>query len=182
MATNTNPNDRRDANRDPITGAPGSHPIGTGVGAAGGGAAGAAAGAAIGAAAGPVGAVVGGVAGAVVGALGGGAAGKEVAEMIDPTEENAYWEKNYTTRPYYTPGTSYDDYRPAYQTGWESRTRYADRSFDEVEPELQSTYEKRHSSARVKWDRAKFAAKDAWQRASDKIERAIPGDSDRDGN
>ena len=31
-----------DANRDPITGAPGAHPVGTGVGAAGGGAAGAA--------------------------------------------------------------------------------------------------------------------------------------------
>ena len=31
-----------DANRDPITGAPGAHPVGTGVGATGGGAAGAA--------------------------------------------------------------------------------------------------------------------------------------------
>jgi hypothetical protein len=40
-----------DANRDPITGAPGSHPIGTGVGALAGGVA---AGAAIGTMAGPV--------------------------------------------------------------------------------------------------------------------------------
>ena len=31
-----------DANRDPITGTPGAHPVGTGVGAAGGGSAGAA--------------------------------------------------------------------------------------------------------------------------------------------
>src|SRR3954463_13774531 len=86
-----------DRNPDPITGAPGSHPIGTGVGAAGAGAAGAA----IGAVAGPVGAAVG----AVVGAVAGGLAGKGVAEAVNPTEEDAYWRDNYSTRPYVQPGT-----------------------------------------------------------------------------
>src|SRR5438045_3041599 len=76
-----------DANRDPITGAPGAHPVGTGVGATGG----ALAGAAAGAVAGPIGAAVGLVAGAVVGGL----AGKGVAEKIDPTVEDAYWKDNY---------------------------------------------------------------------------------------
>ncbi|MGZ8901027.1 MAG: glycine zipper family protein, partial [Limisphaerales bacterium] len=50
--TTTDKNRNADANRDPITGAPGAHPVGTGVGATGGGAAGAAIGAAVG---GPVG-------------------------------------------------------------------------------------------------------------------------------
>src|SRR3954467_11424837 len=50
-----NKDDRDPANRDPITGAPGSHPVGTGVGAAAGGAAGAAGGMAAGAAAGTAG-------------------------------------------------------------------------------------------------------------------------------
>src|SRR5688572_26056720 len=68
-----------DANRDPITGTPGAHPVGTGVGAAGGGAAGAA----IGMAAGPVGAAVG----ATVGAIAGGLAGKGAAEAVNPTVE-----------------------------------------------------------------------------------------------
>src|SRR3982751_4572243 len=72
----SNASDARDSNPDPITGAPGSHPIGTGIGAAGGGIA---AGAAIGSFAGPVGTVIG----AVVGAVAGGLAGKGVAEMID---------------------------------------------------------------------------------------------------
>ena len=49
-------NDKRDMNRDPITDAPGAHPIGTGIGATGGAVAGAAAGA-IG---GPIGLAVGG--------------------------------------------------------------------------------------------------------------------------
>ena len=44
-------NETRDMNRDPITGEPGSHPVGTGVGAAGG----AAAGAVVGSVFGPIG-------------------------------------------------------------------------------------------------------------------------------
>ena len=65
-------------NRDPITGEPGAHPVGTGVGAAAGGVA---AGAAVGSVAGPIGTAVG----AAVGAVAGGLAGKGVAEKIDPT-------------------------------------------------------------------------------------------------
>src|ERR1043166_752127 len=75
---------RRDSNPDPITGEPGSHPIGVGVGGGSGAAAGAAVGGAVG---GPIGAAVGGV----VGAVAGGLAGKGVAEKIDPTVEEAYW-------------------------------------------------------------------------------------------
>jgi phage tail tape-measure protein len=68
-------------NRDPITGAPGAHPVGVGLGAAAGGiAAGAAAGTV---AVGPVGTVVG----AAVGAIAGGLGGKAVAEHFDPTLE-----------------------------------------------------------------------------------------------
>lgn len=70
-------------NRDPITGAPGAHPVGTGFGAAFGGVA---AGAAVGTVAGPIGTVIGAAVGAVVGGL----AGKGVAEVIDPTDEVPY--------------------------------------------------------------------------------------------
>ena len=86
-------NETRDMNRDPITGAPGSHPVGTGVGAAGG----AVAGGLIGAPFGPIGMLVGGA----VGAVAGGAAGHSVAEHVDPTFETAYWSETYKTRPYY---------------------------------------------------------------------------------
>lgn len=46
-------------------------------------------GAAVGAAGGPIGIAVG----AAIGAIAGGLAGKGVAEMVDPTVEDAYWEK-----------------------------------------------------------------------------------------
>ncbi len=147
--------DKRDANRDPITGEPGAHPVGTGVGAALGGAA---TGAAAGMAAGPVGAAVGAVAGAVVGGL----AGKAVAENIDPTKEEAYWKENYAKRPYYSKDIGYDAYGPAYRYGWESHSTHAGRRFDEAEPELRKDWEKSQHGERLGWEKAKLAVRDAW--------------------
>jgi phage tail tape-measure protein len=95
------------ANRDPLTGEAGAHPVGVGLGTAGG----ATAGAALGSLAGPVGAAVG----AVVGGVAGGLGGKAVAEEIDPTIEDAYWRDTYKTRPYYDSKVAYDEYQPAYR-------------------------------------------------------------------
>jgi phage tail tape-measure protein len=160
----------RDTNPDPITGAPGAHPLGAGIGAAAGGAA---AGAGAGAVAGPVGAV----AGAVIGGVVGGLAGKGVAEKIDPTAEDAYWREEYPNRDYYDEQVDYDTVAPAYRHGWESRARYADRTWGEVEPELQRTWESTPSSRDLAWERARQASRDAW----DRVERAMPGDADNDG-
>lgn len=91
-----NDNTKKDAtHRDPITGAPGAHPVGVGLGAAAGGIAGGfAAGAATGTvAAGPVGTVVG----AAVGALAGGLGGKAVAEHLDPTVKETSTEPDLRT-------------------------------------------------------------------------------------
>lgn len=166
-------NVQTDANRDPITGAPGSHPVGTGLGAAAGGLA---AGAAAGTVAGPVGTLVG----AAIGAIAGGLAGKGVAEMIDPTAEDAYWRDNFASRPYAGDST-YDELGPAYRYGVDAYGKYPNRSFDDVERDLGADWDKAKGSSTLEWDRAKLAAKDSWQRVSDTIERAVPGDSDRDG-
>ena len=147
----------KDTNPDAITGAPGSHPVGTGVGAAGAGAAGAA----IGSMAGPIGTVVG----AVVGAVAGGYAGKGVAEMVDPTAEDAYWRENYKSRPY-AKGTDYNQLAPAYKYGWESRTRHQGKNFDEVETDLRSDWDRQHGSSGMSWDKAKMAVRDSWDRVS----------------
>jgi len=165
---------KRDANRDPITDAAGSHPVGTGLGAVAGGMA---AGAAAGTVVGPIGTVIG----AAVGALAGGLAGKGIAEMIDPTAEDAYWRDNYSSRSYVSSGDTYDDYGPAYRYGVDSYSKYEGRSFDEAETDLSRDWDRSRGSSRLPWDRAKNATKDSWQRVSDTIERATPGDSDRDG-
>jgi hypothetical protein len=166
--------ERKDTNRDPITGAPGAHPVGTGLGAAAGGMA---AGAAAGTVAGPVGTV----AGAAVGAVLGGMAGKGVAEKIDPTLEEAYWRENYTSRPYVTSGSTFDDYGPAYQYGVDNYSRYPGRSFDSIEADMSRDWQRSKGKSSLTWENAKHAARDSWQRVSDTVERLTPGDSDRDG-
>ena len=148
---------RKDENRDPISGAPGAHPVGTGLGAAAGGMA---AGAAAGTVAGPVGTV----AGAAVGAVVGGLAGKGVAEMIDPTAEEAYWAQNYEREPYYERGYTFADYHPGYRTGWEGRARHEGRTFDEVERELQADYTRNRGQSRLEWEKNRHAARAAWTR------------------
>lgn len=159
-----------------------SHPVATGVGAAVGGVAGgvaggAAAGAAVGGMTGPVGAVVGAVVGAAAGAL----AGKGIGKAVDPAAEETYWRDNYAGRSYVERDRSYDDYGPAYGYGVDAFTRYPDRSYDDVEADLGRGWESARGRSSLDWDRAKHATRDAWQRLSDRVERAVPGDSDRDG-
>ncbi len=146
-----------DANRDPITGSPGSHPIGTGVGAAMGGAA---AGAAAGTVVGPVGTVIG----AAVGAVLGGLAGKSLAESVDPTREDAYWRENFAGRPYVESGSSYGDYGPAYAYGVRAFGRLPGRSFDDAEADLARDWPNARGESRLSWDRARSAAREAWDR------------------
>lgn len=145
------------------------HPVGESVGAAGGAIAGMTAGAAIG---GPAGAVVG----AAVGAMAGGLAGHGVAAAIDPTVEDAYWRDNYKSRPYVQRDAAYDTYRDAYRYGWESRAN-ARGTWDDTQHDLERGWEQAKANSRLGWSEAKDAVRDGWHR----VERAIPGDADRDG-
>lgn len=147
------------ANKDPITGTPGAHPVGVGLGAIGGGAA---MGAAAGAVAGPIGAV----AGAAVGAVVGGLVGKASAEEINPTLEATYWRENYATRPYVINSSSYSEYEPAFRYGWESYGRHGgeDRTFASFEEELGLGWHTVKGSSKLGWHQAKEATRDAWNR------------------
>jgi phage tail tape-measure protein len=154
----------KDSNPDPITGAPGAHPVGTGLGAASGGAAGAAAGIV----GGPVGIAVG----AVIGAVAGGLVGKAAGEAVNPTAEDAYWRDQYASEPYYVQTRTYDDYAPAYRTGYEARAKLGERSFDDVQADLEHDYIRNRGGSTLNWDEAKPAARAAWER----IEGSVPGD------
>ncbi|MFQ4135138.1 hypothetical protein PGN35_002355 [Nodosilinea sp. PGN35] len=152
-----------DSNPDPITGEPGARPVGTGVGAAGAGAVGTAVGVIVG---GPI----GGAVGAVVGSVAGGLLGKGIAETIDPTVEDRYWRENYSRRPYVDPSYTYDDYSPAYRTGYEGYSTYYSQglSYQDAEPQLRQRYEREPGANRLHWDKARHASQDAWYRLEHK--------------
>ena len=168
-----------------MSGAPGSHPIGTGIGAAAGGVAGgaagaAAAGAAIGSAAGPAGTAIGVAAGALIGGL----AGKGVAERVNPTEEDAYWQQHHNEQ-WFAKDRSYDDYRDAYRIGYEGYSKYGHegRSFDDYESELRQDFDQRRGTSNLPWEDARNAANAAWQKLSGNYHRLIGyGVEDQTGN
>ncbi|MDZ4697370.1 MAG: hypothetical protein SGI86_19700 [Deltaproteobacteria bacterium] len=147
--------------------------VGTGVGALGG----AAAGAALGTLIPGVGNIVGAVIGGAVGLAGGAAAGRAIGASINPKAEEDYWRTNHSSRSYAS-GSSFDDYAPAYRYGWESRGREpTTRRFEDAEPTMGKQWESNRGNSKLGWDKAKHASREAW----DRIERALPGDSDGDG-
>lgn len=146
-----------DMNLDPISGAPGSHPVGVGLGGTGG----AVAGAAIGSLLGPIGTLVGGAIGTVAGA----AAGKGVAERVDPTGEADYWRTEYATRPYYDRNYKYDDYSPAYEYGNDLRASSGALTWDDsLESRARDGWETAKAKSSLTWEKAKDAVRDAFDR------------------
>ena len=165
---------KHDANRDPITGEPGSHPVGTTVGAAAAGTAGAIVGAGL---AGPLGAAVG----AGLGVAAGAAVGHNAAETVNPTYIDVepelvaqFGERDYTN------GRPYEDYRDAYAFGAAERSKLAGDRVDwddRLEANLRTRWDSTRAKAGLAWDDAKHAVRDSWHA----VERRLPGDADRDG-
>ncbi len=100
-------------------------------------------------------------------------------EAFNPSVHDIYWREALAREPYYTTDYTYDDYAPAYRTGYEAASRYhgQNRRFDDLEPELRADYERVKGKSRLTWEHAKDAVLAAWNR----VERIMPGDFDDDG-
>jgi len=160
-------------NPDPITDAPGSHPVEVGVGAALGGAA---SGMAVGAVAGPIGAAIG----AAVGAVAGGYAGKGVGELIDPTTEDNWIRDYYSSEKNKVAGATHDTYRPAYRYGLASSTRHEGKRFEDLETDLRGDWERSHAAASgLTWDQARGAVRHAFDRTIQLREEQLKVDKHR---
>jgi hypothetical protein len=116
----------------------------------------AATGAVIGTAAGPLGTAVG----AVVGGLGGDA----IASAVGEAHDSAHWRDHFDNQAHGNPGSSYEDYVPAYAYGESARQRHGDRQFDVVAEELGQEWGAARGSSNMDWDEAQPAARHAWER------------------
>jgi len=159
---------------DPITGAPHSHPVATGVGGAGG----AITGAVIGAPLGPVGSLIGGAIGAAVGGL----AGHKLGDEFDPYEfEEGHWKERLETEPYYEKGHTFEDYKPAYRMGHDAypRENNGGKAYAEAEHQLGQQWDTVKGKSRLSWEQAKQAVKAGWHRVEESISHRDRHDSDR---
>ncbi|MEP6608733.1 MAG: hypothetical protein ABJA83_08640 [Burkholderiaceae bacterium] len=125
---------------------------------------------------------VSGAIGAAAGAMGASTA----AGTLPSTTASSTWSsdddffRNHH-RDYLSAYGSYEDFQPAYRYGNElgSNARYRSRGWSEIESDARRDWETRYPNST--WESFKAAIRHGWERASDAVERAIPGDSDRDG-
>jgi hypothetical protein len=105
--------------------------------------------------------------------------GKAGGSAFNPSVHDIYWREAYSREPYYRADYTYDDYAPAYRTGYEAAGRYRgeNRRFEDLDSELRADYERIKGKSRLAWEDAKDAVKAAWHR----VERLMPGDFDNDG-
>jgi len=58
------------------------------------------------------------------------------------------------------------NFRPGYQYGFESGQHHMDRSWDEVESDLKTGWDKFEKRGNSTWENVKHAVKDAWHRVT----------------
>ncbi len=102
------------------------------------------------------------------------------------TSTSSTWSDDEDFRTHYTDylsstGGTYEDYEPAYRYGSDlgRNERYRGRGWSEIESDARRDWESRNPNDG--WERFKAAIRRGWEKTSDAVERAIPGDSDRDG-
>lgn len=82
-------------------------------------------------------------------------------------QEDRWWQQNFASRPYAS-GRSYDEFRPAYQYGYESGRHHMGRTWNDVESDLRTGWDKlsTRGSAGSTWEHVKDAVRDAWHRVT----------------
>jgi hypothetical protein len=113
-------------------------------------------------------------AGTVVGTAAGMAAGAAQAlvgktaqpKEVDPIAEELYWREHYASEPYFDGANfGFEDYLPAWQTGWEGRSKYAGRTFEDAARELEKDFHWNRGSSRLLWGQAREAVRAAFERS-----------------
>ena len=134
--------------------------VGEGVGSIGG----MVAGATIGTVAGPIGTLIGGIAGAV----GGWWTGRAVSEAAGAltNDDDAYYRSHYESSPNRLADRGYEHARPAYQIGQiaSQNPDYANRSWNEVESDLQRGWNADASKQYGDWSTARPYASEGFNR------------------
>lgn len=89
----------------------------------------------------------------------------------DPSwdEEDRWWRENFASRPY-AAGYDYEELRPAYRYGYEAGLHHMGRSWDEVESDLRTGWDKFEGKGPggAAWERVKDAVREAWNRVTGK--------------
>ncbi|QOY92595.1 YsnF/AvaK domain-containing protein [Massilia sp. UMI-21] len=87
---------------------------------------------------------------------------ERLAGADDDSEYRSHYQANYAAT-----GGSYDDYAPAYTYGSQMRSQYKGRQWDDVEGDLRSDWDARHTGGPSTWEKMKAAVRHGWDRMTD---------------
>ena len=87
---------------------------------------------------------------------------------IDWTTESGFWRDSYRTRPYAVAGRDFEFYEAAYRYGYESADQFRDRSWNDVQADLERGWENYKLRGKLAWNDIKDAVRDAWDRATNR--------------
>ena len=114
--------------------------------------------------------VVGVAAGTAAGLAAGTAdalVGKKPVKEVDPMAEELYWREHHASEPYFDGfNFAFEDYLPAWRTGWEGRAKYPGRTFDDAMLDLQQDFNWNRGKSRLLWDQARAAVRASFERAT----------------
>jgi len=87
-----------------------------------------------------------------------------VANNPNWSVENAYWQQNFSSRPYYQVGANYNTYQPAYQYGVNAYSQYNGQPYSAVQTQLQNNWNSARGNSNLTWAQAQKATQDAYER------------------
>ena len=106
-----------------------------------------------------------GIAAGTAAALAGKTRGQAPERKVEPANEELYWREHFAGEPYVEAAYQFDDYLPAWRTGWEGRGKYGGREFDEVLRDLEGDFYWNRGKSRLTWQQAMPAVRAAWEHA-----------------
>ena len=87
---------------------------------------------------------------------------KRTGTTLDWTTEEAYWRNNYTTRPYIGTNQDFAYWSPGYRYGYDSAMKYPGKTWNDVEADLRSAWDRVEYRGQRTWEQIKDAVRDAW--------------------
>ena len=90
-----------------------------------------------------------------------------MANINSWNDEDRWWRSEFSSRPY-AAGYTYEEFEPAYRYGYESGVHHMGRSWNEVESDLRTGWDKftGKGPGGHAWENVKDAVKDAWHRVT----------------
>ena len=82
---------------------------------------------------------------------------------VEPANEELYWREHFAAEPYVEAAYQFEDYLPAWRTGWEGRGKYAGRGFDDVLRDLEGDFYWNRAKSRLTWQQALPAVRAGWE-------------------